>query len=136
MSASWLVPTLGYVVAVGSLGVVSKVVLRSMTWQDLVLWAAAAYAVFAALLVASGQARPNVADSLPLTLVAGALPVAGAALFFVALHHGTASQVTPVSASYPLVTMLLAATLLSERVSAVHVGGALLVVVGVILLSR
>jgi hypothetical protein len=35
--AKWLVPTLGYAMALGAAGVTSKLALRSVTWQGLVL---------------------------------------------------------------------------------------------------
>jgi hypothetical protein len=36
--AGWILPSLGYVVLLGANGVAAKLALRTMSWQQLVLW--------------------------------------------------------------------------------------------------
>ncbi len=52
---AWLAPTLYYVVAVGALGITSKLALRTLAWQDLILWSGIGYVIVASGLVLSGQ---------------------------------------------------------------------------------
>jgi transporter family protein len=67
--------------------------------------------------------------------LSGALAAGALITLFLALDAGDVSRVVPITSAYPVVTVLLAALLLSERVTAGRVGATLLVVAGVILLS-
>ena len=53
---AWLVPTLWYVLALGGLSITSKLALRGLVWQDLILWSGIGYVFVATYLVLSGQA--------------------------------------------------------------------------------
>lgn len=81
----------------------------------------------------------------------GQLPPRGAALlvaegvlasllaqlaYYWALKQGEASRVVPVTAAYPLITLVLAVGLLGERLSWAKLGGAVLVVAGLLLLRH
>lgn len=65
-----------------------------------------------------------------------AASVIGHFAYFNALHAGRVSSVAPVTASYPLVAMLLAVLLLEEKVSLSRWIGAVLVVAGIFLIQR
>lgn len=56
--------------------------------------------------------------------------------YYYALKYGEASRVSPVMASYPLLTVFLAVLLLGEKFSWYKVAGALLVLGGVVLLKK
>jgi transporter family protein len=73
--------------------------------------------------------------ALGVTLKLALKDVAGI-LIFVALDRGPASQVVPVTAAYPVITLIGSALFLSERITVVRGIGTALVVVGVALLSR
>ena len=115
--AGWIVPTLGYILLVGAAGVTAKLALRTISWQQLVLWvplgAAGGWAVATAFCAA-----------------------AGLILLFVALTRGEASTVVPATAAYPAVTFAGSALFLSESVTVARVAGTVLVIAGVVLLSR
>jgi drug/metabolite transporter (DMT)-like permease len=131
---AWLAPTLGYVLLVGTFGVFSKLALRSLGWQELLIWTAVVYAVAAAAMLASGQGFRWGTDAW--WALAGALCLVSAAvLIYQALGHGDASKVFSVSAAYPAVTLLLSVIFFSEQLSAARVGGMLLVIVGVVVLT-
>jgi uncharacterized membrane protein len=132
--APWLLPALGYVVAVGALGVTTKLALDDMTWPELVLWSAVAYVAIAALLLARGQ-RMRLGRGAGYGALSGAIAATALVMLFLTLDAGEVSRVVPITSAYPVVTVLLAAVLLSERVTALRVGATLLVVAGVILLS-
>jgi transporter family protein len=133
--AAWILPTLGYVLCVGLLGVTSKLALRSMSWQELYLWLPIAYVAFAVGLAATGTrfVTGSGAGWAALSSIFG-----GSALFLlsVALAHGDASEVVPVSSVYPLVTVAASVVFLSERFTLVRGVGTAMAVGGVILLSR
>jgi uncharacterized membrane protein len=131
----WLPPTLLYVLLLGASGVTTKLALRTITWEQMVLWVPLAYLLASAVLLATGTRFPLGAGgawaAATATCAAGALIV-----FFIALTHGSAATVVPVSSAYPLVTLVGAALFLSERFTAVRGVGTALIIAGVVLLSR
>ena len=132
----WLPPTLGYILILGAGGVTAKLALRTISWEQLVLWVPIAYVLFSVLLVVVKGTR------FPLGVGGGwAAATALAAsssliLFFYALTKGQASQVAPASSAYPVVTLVGSALFLSEKLTLVRGLGTALVVAGVVLLSR
>lgn len=115
--------------ALGSLSAGTAVVLRTV-FASIML---AGYGASAGWLsdIVSAQAVPV------LLLAAGTLlsPVIGNFAYMKALKEAEASQVTPITASYPLVAVTLAILLLGERLTAMKVLGAACIVVGVVLVS-
>jgi transporter family protein len=132
---SWLVPALGYVLALGILGVTSKLALRTLTWQELLPWTLLAYGVAVAVLMALGQAGWRWQSGTGWAFASAILAVGSLILLFVALGLGDASKVVPVTAAYPAATVALSAVFLGENVSAVRVVGMLMVIVGVVVLT-
>ena len=132
----WLLPTLGYVVLVGATGITARLALRTITWEELVLWVPIAYIGFSLALALARDAR------LPLGIGGfwAAVTAVGAAaaliLFFYALNRGDASEVVPVSSAYPLITLVGGAIVLAERITLARVVGALVIVAGVVVISR
>ena len=134
--AGWLAPTIGFVIATGLLGVTSKLALRSLQWQDLLVWTALAYAAVAVVVLISGRGRLRWAADTPWAIVSGVLPVASLVMFFIAIGAANASRVVPVSAIYPLVTVVAAWLLLNETITVTQAFGMLLVIGGVVALTR
>lgn len=132
---AWLIPTLGYVVALGVWGIAGKLALRSLSWGDVLLVTAAVYSLTAIMLVVIGRAGVRLESNTWWALLAAVCVVSALVFFYLALEGGEASKVVPVSAAYPAVTLVLSAIFLSENVSLAKVGGLLLVIGGVIVLS-
>jgi bacterial/archaeal transporter family protein len=132
---AWLIPTLGYVVALGVWGVAGKLALRSLSWGDVLVVTAVVYAVTAVGLLALGRAGVRFESNTWWALVAGVCVVSALILFYLALESGDVSKVVPISAAYPAVTLILSAIFLAEHVSLAKVGGLVLVIGGVVLLS-
>jgi transporter family protein len=132
----WIVPTLGYVLLLGAAGVTARYALRTISWQQLVLWVPIAYLVLAIPIgVTRGAGFPLGIGGLWAALTA--FCAAGAlVLLFLALTKGEASTVVPVSSAYPLVTLAGAAVFLAEQITVARVLGALLIVSGVVVISR
>ena len=134
--AGWVLPTILYIVILGAGGVTAKLALRTISWEQLVLWVPISYAVFSLVFVIFK------ATAFPFG-VGGWWAAATAfcasssmILFFYALTKGEASQVTPVTSAYPVVTVIGSALFLAEKITLVRGLGTALVVAGVVLLSR
>lgn len=134
-TAAWLVPALAYVVTVGTLGVVTELALDDLSWQQVTIWTSVAYLAATPLLLIKAKVRPQPGPELLAALASGALAAFSLVLFFVALGAGEVSQVVPVTSAYPVVTLILAATLLRERVNTTQVLATALIIGGVVLLS-
>lgn len=135
LTASWLVPTLVYVVTLGALGVTAKLALRTLDWPQVVVWAAVAYAVVAAAIMLLGKGDLGFEPNTGWALASGAIVVGSLVLFYVALGNGEASKIVPITAAYPAVTLVLSAIFLSESVSLFRVGGMALILLGVVVLT-
>jgi uncharacterized membrane protein len=131
----WLGPTLYYVLAVGALGVTGKLALRTLVWQDLIVWSGIGYVVVAGILVAVGQAGVRSVTGTWWAMLSAALAITSLVSLYYALTHGDTTKVAAISAAYPAVTAVLAAATLSEALSAARVAGIALVVCGVVLLT-
>lgn len=132
---AWLIPTLGYVVALGVWGIAGKLALRTLSWGDVLVVTAAVYAVTAIVLLVIGRAGVRIESNTWWALLAAVCVVSALVFFYLALEGGEASKVVPVSAAYPAVTLVLSAIFLSENISLTKIGGLLLVIGGVIVLS-
>jgi uncharacterized membrane protein len=133
---AWILPTIGYIIVLGVAGVTAKLALRTITWEQLVLWVPVAYIAFSlVLLIFKGTTFPlGVGGGWA---AATALAASSALiLFFYALTKGPVSQVTPATSAYPVVTVIGSALFLSEKITLVRGVGTALVVAGVVLLSR
>lgn len=132
---TWLLPTLAYILAVGSLGVTAKLALRTLAWPDLILWTGAGYIAVAIVLLLLGRTEVRYAEGTAWAMLSGALAITGLIMLSVALGRGQASTVTAVSAAYPAVTLLLAVAFLAEGLSVARAVGVGLVICGVIVLT-
>src|SRR5262249_6031161 len=136
LMAGWLPPAIGYIFILGAGGVTAKLALRTISWEQLVLWVAISYIVIAAILVIfKGETVPLGAGGGWAAVTAFAASSA-LILFFYALTKGPASQVTPATSAYPIVTVVGSALFLSEELTLIRGLGTALVIAGVVLLSR
>jgi transporter family protein len=131
MEAKWIVPTAVYILAVGGLGVLNKLALRTLDWQTLVLWTGIGYILVTAVLLLRGDTRVAVEGGTGWAILGAACAIGGLVAINVALTTGTASKVIPITAAYPALTLVLAAAVLSERVTLTHAGGCALIIAGV-----
>jgi transporter family protein len=135
MTARWLVPTAIYVLTVGAIGVTGQLALRTLRWQDLLVWTAIGYVLVAAVIVIQGQADLGLSRANGWAALSAAMAIAGLIAFYVAVGHGEVSKVVPITATYPAVTLVLSALFLSESVTLLRWVGTALVIGGVALIS-
>jgi transporter family protein len=133
--SGWLVPSVLYILLLGGLGVTTKLALRDVTWQDVIAWTAIVYALITVTMLVSGQASIGFGPGTFWAIVSAVLASTALIAFYIALGRGEASRVVPFTSAYPIVTLILAALVLSEKITPLRGGGALLVVLGVVLLS-
>jgi bacterial/archaeal transporter family protein len=131
----WLVPTMIYVVALGSVGVTSKLALRHLGWHDLILWSGIIYVFVVGGLLARGQTALKVVQGTSWALVSAVVAISSLIMLYVALGTGEASKVVPISAAYPAFTLVLSAVVLRERLTAARVIGVAMVIGGVIIVT-
>jgi uncharacterized membrane protein len=131
----WLAPTIYYVVAVGGLGVTSKLALRTLAWQDVILWSGVGYILVASFLLIVGQAGVRASTNTWWAALSAALAISSLISLYLALGHGDATKVAAISGAYPAVTALLAAATLGEALTMARIVGIVLVVGGVIILT-
>jgi uncharacterized membrane protein len=136
MTGRWLAPALGFVLMTGLLGVTVKLALRHVDWPVILLWTAIVYVAFAAVSAAMGNTTLDLDVGGGWALASGLCAAIGLVLSFVALKHADAVVAVPVMASYPVVTLLASLAFLDEHITPTKGAGVVLVIGGVILLTR
>jgi transporter family protein len=133
--SGWLLPSVAYILLLGGLGVTTKLALRDVSWQDVIVWTAVVYALISVTMLVSGQATIGFGPGTFWAIASAVLASTALIALYIALGKGEASRVVPFTSAYPIVTLVLAAIELSEKITPLRGGAALLVVVGVVLLS-
>lgn len=132
---AWLIPSLLYVVFIGALGITGNLALRTLHWPDLILWTGIGYITVSLVLLAIGQTAIRITTGTGWAVLSGALAISGLVMLYLALGAGPAGKVLAVSAAYPIVTLVLAASFLAEPLTPLRVLGAGLVIAGVAIVS-
>ena len=86
------------------------------------------------LLQMRGKVDRNV-GGISYGLLSGVATGVGTIGYYAALRHQSASVVTPVTALFPVLTVLLAFVVLRERLNIVQIGGMLLALASIVILS-
>lgn len=132
---TWLTPALSYAVMLGLIGITTKLAMDGLSWQELYILVAAAYAITTVLLIALGGVRLTRSRAGVIGAVSGFFAAASLMFFFLALEQGDAGKVVPTTAAYPVFTAAVAAIVLHEKVTPVRLLGTLLVVAGIVLIG-
>lgn len=131
---AWVLPVVAFVLVNALLGVTTKIALRDLRWQQLLVWTGLCYVVISVVLILDG-ARFVVTEGSEWAIVMSVMVPSTFVLLFLALGTGDVSRVVPIGAAYPAVTVLAAALLLDEPLTTVRVAGTALVILGVVLVS-
>lgn len=136
-AVNWLGYSLIAVALWGLWGFFSKVATINLpTGAAYLLTVTGHLAVIGYLATEGSLAIPWHAGGVAAALGAGLCMAFGLLFFFKALAGGTASAVVPLTALYPLVTVILSWTLLRESLTLRHLAGVALAVAAVWLLSK
>ncbi len=121
----------------GLWGFLSKVAARQLPPQAVYLLAICGHAVVIGYLwMGGGLSIPVISWGLTAGLAAGICMAFGLLCFLKALTLGTAAVVVPLTALYPLVTVVLSRVVLQEAISPRQLTGVALALVAVWLLSK
>jgi bacterial/archaeal transporter family protein len=132
----WILPAIAALVLWGIVGILQKLGSNRLGANALLLWVTIGYIVMLpAVLWRSGSWAVAV-EAWPLGVLAGTVNGLGTWLLFRSLEHGAkASVAVPLTALYPVVTVVLAFVFLAERLSLREWLGVALAVCGGALLS-
>lgn len=133
---SWLGFAIAYAFAIGLTGITIKYALKTISWQQMVLWVPLCYAAFSLVLVLGFGVRFPLGIGGFWAALTGIFAAAALILLFIALDRGPASSVVPVTSIYPVITLFASAIILSESITVPKAIGTALVVAGVALISR
>ena len=134
-TAVWLFPTLAFIAMAGPFGVTGKLALDQMAWQELLLWTMIAYLTISVVLLVGFRERMRIGPAAGWGALAGLFVIGTFTAVSLALERGDASQVIPVTASYPIFTAILAVIVLGERLSRRRLAGTAIVILGVVVVS-
>jgi|SRR5712692_5468976 len=134
----WLPAALGYSVSIGAMGVAMKLAFRSVEWPVLLLSITIGYVILTVAFVATGsvQLPSKLGSWVVYAVLAGVLGSVAFPMLNLALRSGPASQVIPLTAVYPLITVGLAVLFLSEAITPLRLVGVVMIVGGGVLVSR
>jgi transporter family protein len=121
----------------GAYGIAAKIAVHEIGLQVLIWSQVASLALFPAYFFLFKELLPIKIDGAGIAwaLGAGVLGVAGSVILYVLLRDAPASVVIPISALYPVVTVVLAFIFLREELSLARVAGIALAVIAIWLLS-
>ena len=130
-------PALGYLLAVGMVGISTKLALRQNNWPLLLVPTTAGYLILTIWFGLRGELRitPPFGGWIVFAVLTGVLVAGSFPMLMVALSRGDASRVVPITAAYPVFTAVLASIFLSESFSVARMAGTVLIVAGAVLVS-
>jgi bacterial/archaeal transporter family protein len=132
----WVVPAVAALVLWGIVGVLQKLGSNRVGADSLLIWVTAGYVLVLPLIFWRSGSWILSPQAMLLGIVAGCVNGLGTWLLFRSLEHGAkASVAVPLTALYPVVTVILAFMFLSERLSPREWLGVLLAVCGGVMLS-
>ena len=135
MQTGWLQLSLATLILWGLWGFFAKIVLNSVNWRSLFLFSAVGSIFFTAIFFVF--AKPPLAFNMQTcsAMLVGIMGVGASMTFYYALEQGKVSIVVPLTAMYPLVTVILAAVVLREKLSPTQGIGVLLAIAAILLIS-
>ena len=134
---NWLGYSLMALILWGAWGFLSKVAARQLPSEAVYLLAICGHAVVLSYLwIGGGLSLPWLPGALAAALAAGLCMACGLLFFYKALTVGAATVVVPLTALYPLVTVVLSWAVLREDLTPRHLAGITLALAAGWLLSK
>ena len=133
----WIMPAVAALILWGIVGVLQKLGSNRIGANSLLVWVMAGYILVLPLILWKSGSWVLSPPAILLGVVAGCVNGLGTWLLFRSLEHGAkASVAVPLTALYPVVTVILAFIFLSERLSVREWLGVVLAVCGGAMLSH
>jgi drug/metabolite transporter (DMT)-like permease len=122
-------------VAIGLMGVFLGLQPESSVFWPLATMKLSALALLTAVIVVGRQAWAVPRTVLPVVLAVGLFDLAGNAFYLLAAQVGDIAIASILSSLYPVTTVVLAATLLRERITRSHIVGIVAAAVAIVLIG-
>ncbi len=137
MNSSVLMGGIVLLLVWGAFGVVAKIAMHEIGLQVLIWSQVASLALFPIYFFLFKELLPVKIDGAGIAwaLGAGFLGVAGGVVFYLLLRVAPANVAVPISALYPVVTVILASLFLHEELSVTQLAGIALAVIAIWLLG-
>jgi transporter family protein len=136
VSVDWLLPALLAVALWGIVGILQKLASNRINADSQLIWVTAGYVIALPLMMWEGGLDAVPTRYLLIGVLAGAVNGLGSWFLFASLERGAkASVAVPLTALYPLVTLVLAFLFLEERLTAREWVGVVLALCGAMMLS-
>ena len=121
----------------GVWGIIVKLVTKEIGMQALVWGQLGAFGVFPFYFLIFKEMLPLELNlgTITLSVVAGTLGVLGTMVFYILLRAAPASVVVPISALYPVITVVLAYFFLHEQLSLTRIAGVVCALAAIWLLT-
>ncbi len=132
----WLAAAILTLLLWGAWGVVLKYASMGVTWYQLYFYSnLAILAVMLAMIIVFREGLAVSGRSAGYALAAGFLGTLGYIFLVLAVQHGKASVVVPMTSVYPAITVLLSMVLLGEELGLRQILGVVFALAAVVLLS-
>ena len=137
MSSSWLILSLAVVVMWGAWAFLVKLASQHLSWQEIFILSNLVFFLFTLGLLL--YVKPSFAGSSQAVfyaLLAGTIGSLGTISFYTALSLGKASIIVPLTALYPVVTVILSVLFLHETLTVKQALGVALAIAAILLISQ
>ncbi len=138
MFSNWIFWSLIGLILWGFWGYTSKLAANNIEWRQLTFFFALGVILSALILntILMGSFSIALNKGSFYALVSGIACLLGVAAVYIALEKGKASLVIPFTALYPLITILLSAILLKEKITLMQGFGIIFAIAAIILMSK
>ncbi|RLI34314.1 hypothetical protein DRO53_03885 [Candidatus Bathyarchaeota archaeon] len=137
MSSSWLILSLAVVVMWGAWAFLVKLASQHLSWQEIFILSNLVFFLFTlGLLLYVKPSFAGASQAVFYVLLAGTIGSLGTISFYTALSLGKASIIVPLTALYPVVTVILSVLFLHETLTVKQALGVALAIAAILLISQ
>lgn len=132
----WILPTLGALVVWGFWGFIPKITTRYLAPQSAIVYEVVGALILGLVFLAALNFQPQVhPKGIALAISTGMLGFLGAFCFLSAVSKGPVTLVAAISSLYPVISIVLAVSVLQETVTLKQGIGIILALVAIILIA-
>ncbi len=132
----WILPTFGTLIMWGFWGFIPKLTTQYLSPRSAIVYEVVGSLIIALIVLISLDFQPQVHPrGILLALSTGMMGFLGALMFLMAVSKGPVTLIAPLSALYPVISVLLAVFLMNESMNLRQVFGIALAVVSIMLVA-